>query len=195
LAELRAVGAGFELRSPVVGLWGGAPLPGTHVAPGLAIGALWVLGTRHRLEVPEGAHGLVRPAPAGHGPARRPVQYGDVLLVLDPTAESVQGPEPDGRVAGAHRGGLCLRAPTSGRFYGRPAPDKPPFVTAGDRVSPGQTIGLLEVMKTFSRIVYGGADLPPRARVARVVPRDHDDLAAGDPILELEADDPPPEVP
>jgi acetyl-CoA carboxylase biotin carboxyl carrier protein len=47
-------------------------------------------------------------------------------------------------------------------------------------------VALLEVMKTFNRVQYGGSGLPERARVLRVVPSDGDDLAAGDAILELE---------
>jgi hypothetical protein len=41
-------------------------------------------------------------------------------------------------------------------------------------------------MKTFNRVVYGGDEMPPVARVAAIAPADGDDLAAGDVILELE---------
>jgi acetyl-CoA carboxylase biotin carboxyl carrier protein len=81
--------------------------------------------------------------------------------------------------------GLVFRAPTSGRFYGRAAPDKPPFVSAGEELAPGATICLLEVMKTFHRVTYGGAGLPERARVERVLVADGDDVSAGDPLLAL----------
>ena len=39
-----------------------------------------------------------------------------------------------------------------GTFYTRPSPDKPPFVQQGDMVCEGQTVALIEVMKTFSTI-------------------------------------------
>jgi acetyl-CoA carboxylase biotin carboxyl carrier protein len=41
------------------------------------------------------------------------------------------------------------------------------------------------VMKTFNRVVYGGAGLPDEATVARVVPTDGDDVSQGDPLLIL----------
>jgi len=81
--------------------------------------------------------------------------------------------------------GLAVRAPSSGRYWARPAPDKPPFVSVGDLVTAGQTVCLLEVMKTFHRVSYGGPDLPERARVTAIRPQDGDDLDADQVILEL----------
>jgi acetyl-CoA carboxylase biotin carboxyl carrier protein len=82
--------------------------------------------------------------------------------------------------------GLVFRAPTSGRFYGRAAPDKPPFVVPGAQVTHGATICLIEVMKTFSRVTYGGSGLPDSARVVRVLVAEGADVNAGEPLLELE---------
>ena len=39
-----------------------------------------------------------------------------------------------------------------GTFYRAPSPDSPPFVKVGDRVSKGQTIGIIEAMKIFNEI-------------------------------------------
>jgi acetyl-CoA carboxylase biotin carboxyl carrier protein len=55
----------------------------------------------------------------------------------------------------------------------------------GDIVQHGQTIGLLEVMKTFNRLVYQGDALPERATIERVVPNDGDDVIRGNVILAL----------
>jgi acetyl-CoA carboxylase biotin carboxyl carrier protein len=82
---------------------------------------------------------------------------------------------------------LAIRAPSSGRFWARPSPDKPSFVSVGDVVTAGQTVCLLEVMKTFHRVTYAGDGLPERARVLAIRPADGDDLAAGDVLVELEA--------
>lgn len=43
-------------------------------------------------------------------------------------------------------------APLVGTFYARPGPDQPPFVSAGSRVSKGQTLCLLEAMKMMSEV-------------------------------------------
>ncbi|NNE20188.1 MAG: hypothetical protein HKN10_17100 [Myxococcales bacterium] len=80
---------------------------------------------------------------------------------------------------------LAFTAPMSGRFYGRPSPSEAPFVSAGDIVQRGQTLGLLEVMKTFNRLVYQGDHLPDAAKVEKVVPNEGDDVVRGDVILAL----------
>jgi acetyl-CoA carboxylase biotin carboxyl carrier protein len=176
-----------ELRSPAVGLWREAPARGSLVFPGSAVGRLEVLGELHPLSAPPGAHGLVLERGAdAEGRARRPVGYDDLLLVLDPEVGQADAELEAEAEAASNSGGLSFRAPSSGRFYARPAPDKPPFVKVGDEIRSGQTVAVLEVMKTFNRVQYGGGGLPDPARVVAVVPSDGDDLASGDPILEVE---------
>lgn len=48
-------------------------------------------------------------------------------------------------------------APTLGTFYRAPSPGEPPCIKEGDMIGPGQTIGLIEVMKLFTPIVAGVA--------------------------------------
>ena len=48
--------------------------------------------------------------------------------------------------------GDVVRAPMVGTFYAAPAPDKPPFVTVGQQVKAGDTIGIIEAMKMFNPI-------------------------------------------
>jgi acetyl-CoA carboxylase biotin carboxyl carrier protein len=45
-----------------------------------------------------------------------------------------------------------VRAPMSGIFYRRPAPDQPAYVEIGDMVEKKQVLGLLETMKVFQKI-------------------------------------------
>ncbi len=45
-----------------------------------------------------------------------------------------------------------VRAPMSGVFYRRPAPDEPPYVEVGDTVKKKQVLALLETMKVFQKI-------------------------------------------
>ena len=49
-------------------------------------------------------------------------------------------------------GAEVLVAPMDGSFWSKPSPDQPPFANIGDPVQVGQTIGLIEVMKTFTPI-------------------------------------------
>lgn len=43
-------------------------------------------------------------------------------------------------------------SPLPGTFYTKPSPDAPLFKSPGDAVAIGDTIGLIEVMKTFIEI-------------------------------------------
>lgn len=58
-------------------------------------------------------------------------------------AAPAPAPEADGKV---------VTAPLVGTFYAAPAPEKPPFVRAGDRVKKGDTLCLIEAMKMMSEI-------------------------------------------
>jgi acetyl-CoA carboxylase biotin carboxyl carrier protein len=178
----------LELCCPRVGLWREPPREGDLIRPGSPLGVLEVLGNRIALVAPAGATGIVVEV-AGQEFARAPRAYGDLLVVIDTNASaSIAGSRPDAADESSAESGLVFRSPSSGRFYSRSSPDKDPFVTAGSRLTVGQTICLLEVMKTFNRITYGGDDgdaLPADVEVVSVIPADGDDLNAGDPILEL----------
>ena len=45
-----------------------------------------------------------------------------------------------------------IDSPLPGVFYRRPAPEKDEFVREGESVEEGQTIGLIEVMKSFTEL-------------------------------------------
>jgi biotin carboxyl carrier protein len=66
-------------------------------------------------------------------------------------------------------------------------------VAPGDLLRDGQTVCLLEVMKTFNRVVYeaGAHGLPAAARVVEVLVADEADVDAGTALLRLEAATPP----
>jgi acetyl-CoA carboxylase biotin carboxyl carrier protein len=175
----------IALRAPRPGIFIPAIGAGDLVAPGGVIGALVVLGQSFAVI----AHQVSGFAIQGALSGRRAVGYGDLLVTLDLSLarDAGTGAAADPAAApGAAATGLVFRAPTSGRFYGRSSPDKPAFVSPGTQLSQGATICLLEVMKTFSRVTYGGPGLPDTARVVRVLIADGADVNAGQPLLELE---------
>lgn len=66
------------------------------------------------------------------------------------------GPEPSPRRRREIPDGLAaIPAPMVGTFYPAPQPGEPPFVSAGDRVEPDTTVGLIEVMKVFAAVTAG----------------------------------------
>lgn len=183
IASLEAVVAGDELRAPAPG-WFHLLVAAEHlVAPGDVIGELEVLGRTVRITASR-LRGLAK-LPPGPALARRAVAYGDVLIRVS-TDVALGAVDSQAGTATAASHGLVFRAPTSGRFYGRPSPDKPAFVMAGSDLATGTTICLLEVMKTFHRVAYGGTDVPPRAKVREVLVADGADVNQGDPLLALD---------
>lgn len=47
---------------------------------------------------------------------------------------------------------FTIVSPIPGVFYRKPGPDQPEYVTPGQEVKSGDTIGLIEVMKNFFEI-------------------------------------------
>lgn len=45
-----------------------------------------------------------------------------------------------------------VASPMVGTFYRAPAPDEPPFINVGDRVTKGQTVCIIEAMKLMNEI-------------------------------------------
>lgn len=46
----------------------------------------------------------------------------------------------------------AIKTPYPGTFYRRSSPNSDPYVSEGDRVRPGDVVGLVEVMKNFFEI-------------------------------------------
>jgi acetyl-CoA carboxylase biotin carboxyl carrier protein len=47
---------------------------------------------------------------------------------------------------------VAVKSPMVGTFYRAPAPDAPPYVRVGDRVTRGQTVCIIEAMKLMNEI-------------------------------------------
>jgi acetyl-CoA carboxylase carboxyltransferase component/biotin carboxyl carrier protein len=184
----REEGEDTLLLSPGVGDWEGAPPVGAFLGRGLPVGRLVRPGLSARLVVPEGVAGFVHAVETADL-ARRPVGHGDVLVRLRRSEDGVSVVDPVAAARPAAHG-LVVRAPQAGRFYLRPAPDKPAYATAGDALERGRTVGLIEVMKTFYQVRYAerGQDegLPERARASRYLVADGAEVAPGQPVLEVE---------
>jgi acetyl-CoA carboxylase biotin carboxyl carrier protein len=173
-----------RLTSPGVGRFRPALRVGAIVRPGDHLGLLHVLGVAHAVVAPAATHGQI--SALGGATAEFAVGHDGVLYALDPRAGLGEATTTAAIATTATAAGLVFRAPTSGRFYRRAAPGKPAFVEVGAELTAGVTVCLLEVMKTFNRITYGGDALPARARVVALLVGDGDDVAAGDPLLRLE---------
>ena len=175
-------GDATRLLSPGVGLFTCAVPPGGLLGPGQDAGVLLVLGRPLQLRVPAGVAGRVTsPLPQR---VQSPVDYRATLYELEPVESALDAAQD---AEAAFDGGLVLRAPQAGRFYHRPGPDEPAFVSSGDEVSEGDAVGLIEVMKTFAHVTYASTGgLPARAKVKRYLKDDGAEVSEGEPLLEFE---------
>ncbi len=87
-----------------------------------------------------------------------------------------------GELKGA--GLITVMAPIVGIFYGAPEPGATAYVTVGDRIEAGTTIGLIEVMKVFNAVP---ADVSGTV-VQRLV-EDSELVEYGQPLFVIQAED------
>jgi len=74
----------------------------------------------------------------------------------------------------AHHPG-AVTSPMVGTIYMAPAPGEPPFVKAGDQVTEGQTILMVEAMKTFNEIAA-----PRSGTLSQIVVKDGQPVEYGE---------------
>ncbi len=76
--------------------------------------------------------------------------------VVPPTTPVVEStavtPEPPTSAPIDQKKSLDITSPMVGTFYRAPTPDDPPFVDIGDRITPGQTVCILEAMKLMNEL-------------------------------------------
>ncbi len=176
--------AGTALRSPKLGLWSEHPEDGAFVESGSFAGTLSQLGRRFLLVVPEGVSGRV--AIEGRRQNSIPVEYGETLfrVTADASRDAIAGAKEPKASRGV-KGAFEIVSPTDGVFYRAAALGAKPFVTVGERVATGRAVGLIEVMKTFNPIAYGGAGFPDEAEVVDILAADGQEVRAGQALLVL----------
>jgi len=70
--------------------------------------------------------------------------------VAAPTAETAPAVEAEAPVATSHL--VDVTSPMVGTFYTAPAPDAPAYVDVGARVTPGDTLCIIEAMKLMNEL-------------------------------------------
>jgi biotin carboxyl carrier protein len=166
-----------------VGQWWDPPRAGAVVGPGSVVGWLQCLTRRYSLVLPEGCAGIVERT---GGQRVSGVAFGELLFRLRPIGDEAavadSGATARGATDGAEdlpAGAHAVRAPTDGIFYRKASPEASAFVELGTRVRAGQIVGLVEVMKTFNQIVYGGSGLPEEGEIVEIRCGDGAEVSAG----------------
>jgi acetyl-CoA carboxylase biotin carboxyl carrier protein len=133
--------------STTVGIFVPTLVPGTPLHAGLTFGRLLRLGRWYDLHIPPGTDGYAD-QPLGR---YSPVEYGTALMRIRRRTGRKRA-KVKAAVKSMIHSGRTVRAELDGTLYHRPAPDAQPFATEGGRVSAHDTIAVVEVMKTFTRI-------------------------------------------
>jgi acetyl-CoA carboxylase biotin carboxyl carrier protein len=74
-----------------------------------------------------------------------------------------------------------VRAQMPGTFYRRPDPESDAYVEEGDQIAAGDTVGLIEVMKSFHEV-----KAEEEGTIARFLVENEEAVDAGQDLVELE---------
>ena len=74
-----------------------------------------------------------------------------------------------------------VRAQMPGTFYRRPDPESESYFEEGDQVSAGDTVGLIEVMKSFHEV-----KAEEEGTIARFLVENEEAVDAGQDLVEME---------
>ncbi|HEX5380421.1 MAG TPA: acetyl-CoA carboxylase biotin carboxyl carrier protein [Phenylobacterium sp.] len=107
-------------------------------------------------------HYAQAPAPMAHAPA--------------PTAAPAAA--VDAPAASAPARGDAVKSPMVGTIYLQPQPDAPPFVKVGDSVTEGQTLMIVEAMKTMNPI-----PAPKAGKIVEILVEDGQPVEFGEPLV------------
>ena len=110
-----------------------------------------------------------------------PIQYAaapaPVAAVAAPAAVAPAGEA----AAPERRKGDVVNSPMVGTVYLQPQPDAPAFVKVGDTVSAGQTLMIVEAMKTMNPI-----PAPKAGKVVEIIVDDAQPVEFGEPLVVIE---------
>ncbi|NZA25065.1 acetyl-CoA carboxylase biotin carboxyl carrier protein [Luteimonas sp. SJ-92] len=96
-------------------------------------------------------------APVAYAPAAAappaPVRS-EVAMPMQSPVEAATGGRAPSETGGGEPApdGHTVKSPMVGTYYASPAPDKPAFVSVGQSVKAGETLGIIEAMKMFNPI-------------------------------------------
>ena len=104
-----------------------------------------------------------------------------------PAAYAAAAPAPAAAPAGeaapaaVERKGDVVKSPMVGTVYLQPQPDAAPFVKVGDTVTAGQTLLIVEAMKTMNPI-----PAPRGGKIVEIIVQDAQPVEFGEPLIVIE---------
>ena len=122
------------------------------------------------------------PSPAGQGGALSAIDSVDAPGVSAEDPASAAGAEAEQRKpdVAEQEGIFVIRAPSQGLFFAQPEPGAKSYVTVGADVKAGDTVGLVEIMKTYSAITS-----PVDGEVIAIHVKNEDLLEPDQPLVSI----------
>jgi len=121
----------------------------------------------------------IRVARSGFVPAQQVVVAPPPQQLGAVASDSAKAPEEKSADPARHPG--VVPSPMVGTAYYSPAPGAKPFVSIGDSVKAGQTVMIVEAMKTMNQIAA-----PRTGKVTAVLVADGAPVEYGEPLLVIE---------
>jgi len=120
------------------------------------------------------ARQIIHAAPAAVQVAAAPAASAAALPAVSASAVPAAAPDPSDDPG-------VVASPMVGTAYLQAEPDTPPFVKIGDSVAEGQTILIIEAMKTMNQI-----PAPRAGKVRRILVEDGSPVEFGAPLIILD---------
>jgi acetyl-CoA carboxylase biotin carboxyl carrier protein len=95
-------------------------------------------------------------------------------------APPAAAPAPAAETSSRKASGDEVKSPMVGTVYMQPQPDADPFVKVGDSVEAGQTLMIVEAMKTMNPI-----PAPKAGKVVEILVKDGQPVEFGEPLIVL----------
>jgi acetyl-CoA carboxylase biotin carboxyl carrier protein len=107
-----------------------------------------------------------------------PAQAPQPIAIAGPQVASAPAVEPAAEAA--PRGDL-VKSPMVGTVYLQAQPGQPPFIKVGDKIEAGQTLLIIEAMKTMNPIAA-----PKGGKIVEIMVEDTQPVEFGEPLVAIE---------
>lgn len=110
-----------------------------------------------------------------------PTHYAPAPAPVAAHAPAPSAPAPAAAAAPARANGDEVKSPMVGTIYLQPNPESPAFVKVGDTVEAGQTLFIVEAMKTMNPI-----PAPRSGKIVQILVEDAQPVEFGEPLAIIE---------
>ena len=107
--------------------------------------------------------------------------YAPAPVAAAAPAAAPAAPAGEAAPAAVERKGDVVKSPMVGTVYLQPQPDAPAFVKVGDTVTAGQTLLIVEAMKTMNPI-----PAPRGGKIVEIIVQDAQPVEFGEPLIVIE---------